>query len=272
MPSLFVAEFLVILGLGLLGAAAILPYAFSLAGDKLLKAKLPLPALALISFLQTVFLIALASGLGLLAANSVGVGAPYIQADLSGKLLPGSVLELLPLVLGLAAGTFAVMALLERYVFAPHLPEALRNTDVNIPLWKRFLASFYGGFDEEILMRLFLVSGIVWILGRIWQTSSGIPANGAYWTAILLTAVLFGLGHLPATSAITPLTSVIILRAIVLNGIAGIAFGWLYWQHGLEAAMLCHFSVDILLHVIAPLFATGVQGGIKKTEAQPDPK
>ena len=33
-------------------------------------------------------------------------------------------------------------------------------------------------------MRLFLVSGLVWILGRFWQNDSGMPAAGAYWIAI----------------------------------------------------------------------------------------
>jgi hypothetical protein len=30
----------------------------------------------------------------------------------------------------------------------------------------------------------------------------------------------------------------------------GIAFGFLYWQWGLEYAMLSHFCADIVLHVI----------------------
>ena len=83
MSSFSLSEFFVILGLGLLGAAAILPYSFALAGDKLSQAKLPLPVLALISFLQTALLIAIATGIGLLAAQPVGLSAPYIQAILT---------------------------------------------------------------------------------------------------------------------------------------------------------------------------------------------
>jgi membrane protease YdiL (CAAX protease family) len=36
--------------------------------------------------------------------------------------------------------------------------------------------------------------------------------------------------------------------------IIGILFGWIYWKKGLEAAMVAHFSTDIVLHVIFPLF------------------
>jgi hypothetical protein len=54
--------------------------------------------------------------------------------------------------------SFVVIALLERFVFAPRIPEALSTSDVKAKAWTRFLASFYGGIDEEILLRLFIVS------------------------------------------------------------------------------------------------------------------
>ena len=62
-----------------------------------------------------------------------------------------------------------------------------------------------------------------------------------------------GLGHLPATSVVVPLTPLVITRAVVLNGLLGIAFGWLYWKRGLEAAIISHFSADIVLHVLLAL-------------------
>jgi membrane protease YdiL (CAAX protease family) len=100
---------------------------------------------------------------------------------------------------------------------------------MTIPLWKRLLAGIlYGGFTEELFMRLFLVSIVAWLCGRWWRTPGGLPTSGAFWIAIVLVAVLFGLGHLPITSAITPLTTMLVVRALVLNGIAGIAFGYLY--------------------------------------------
>jgi hypothetical protein len=39
----------------------------------------------------------------------------------------------------------------------------------------------------------------------------------------------------------------------VLNGLIGITFGYLYFKHGMEAAMLSHFTADIILHVILAL-------------------
>jgi len=65
--------------------------------------------------------------------------------------------------------------------------------------------------------------------------------------------VLFGLGHLPATANILPLTPLVITRAVVLNGVGGVIFGWLYWKRGLESAMVAHFSADLILHVLFAL-------------------
>jgi hypothetical protein len=242
-------------GLGLFGALAVLPYSFSLSRDKLSQAKLPLPVLELISFLQTALLIAVAVSVGMLAAKPIGLGAPLIESAQAGKPDWISFLGSLPLVVGLGVLSVALLALFERFVFAPHVPEALRTRDVKTSPWKRLLASFYGGLDEEILMRLFLVSGLAWTLGRFWQNVDGLPAIGAYWTAIVVASVLFGLGHLPTTKTLTPLTSMIVVRAVVLNGILGIATGWLYWKYGLESAIVSHFCADLLLHLVAPLFA-----------------
>jgi len=73
------------------------------------------------------------------------------------------------------------------------------------------------------------------------------------WLAIVLAAVIFGAGHLPAVMSLTALTPLVIVRTIVLNAVGGIIFGWLYWKKGLESAMISHFSADIVLHVIVPL-------------------
>ena len=46
------------------------------------------------------------------------------------------------------------------------------------------------------------------------------------------------------------ITLIIVVRAIVLNGIAGVIFGRLYWEKGLKSVIVSHFSADILLHTI----------------------
>ena len=60
----------------------------------------------------------------------------------------------------------------------------------------------------------------------------------------------------PKMAAVLPLTALVVARALVLNGLGGIIFGWLYWKRGLLAAMLAHFSTDVVLHVAVPLLTT----------------
>ena len=73
-----------------------------------------------------------------------------------------------------------------------------------------------------------------------------------YVIAILGAALFFGLGHLPATMAATPFSTTVLARAILLNGIYGVLFGYLYWKRGLESSMTAHFTSDVLVHVILP--------------------
>ena len=87
------------------------------------------------------------------------------------------------------------------------------------------------------------MSLFAWLLTKI------VRRPAAYWGAIAGAALLFGVGHLPATATVLPLTALVVTRAIVLNGLAGVAFGWLYWRRGLEAAMVSHGSANLILHV-----------------------
>ena len=88
------------------------------------------------------------------------------------------------------------------------------------------------------------------ISGAVHRKPDGRPSVPVLWVANIIAALLFGLGHLPITSALAPLTPLIIVRAVVLNGLLGIGFGYLYCTRGLESAMLSHFSADLLLHVV----------------------
>ncbi|HRI49762.1 MAG TPA: CPBP family glutamic-type intramembrane protease [Pseudomonadota bacterium] len=76
-------------------------------------------------------------------------------------------------------------------------------------------------------------------------------------TLILLAALIFGAGHLPAAAALLPITPLFLARTLVLNGLVGTVCGWLFWRRGLEAAMIAHLSADLVLHVAVPLSSLG---------------
>ena len=205
----------------------------------------------LLTAAQNLVLFSVAVFFGLLLSKRIGMGAPIVQNILDGK---NQARELLALLLpsicwGALAGIVIVLLSLP---FNALIPE-LQLLETSAPIWKAFLASFYGGIAEEILLRLFLVSLFVWITFKIKKTKDGRPTNFGIWLSIVAAAVIFGLGHLPATAQITALTGVVVIRAIVLNGVGGIIFGLLYCKKGLESAMIAHFTADIVLHIITPL-------------------
>ncbi len=247
--ALFWREFFILLVAGVLGGLAILPYTFALFGGLPEEMPIPFPLLLLLQIISLGLQLALAIGVGLFCARRVGLGAPILEGWLRGEEVGdrGRAILIPSVLMGLGAGLLIII--LEMVIFAPHLPAA--SQEVEQPSsWQGLLASFYGRIDEEILLRLFMVSLLAWLLSRVWKGREGKPTAGGMWLVIIAASVLFGLGHLPATAQLASLTPLIVTRAIVLNGVAGLAFGYLYWKRGLESAMLAHFSTDILLHVI----------------------
>ena len=238
------------------GLLLILPYALAMIPGHLSTKLPPLPILILLQMGQGTILLGLLTLAGLFFASRTGLGAPILEAWLKGESVWIRTKPLLlPSVLVGVIGTLVILAL-EFLVFQPALrresPQAAAALSLlNQPsAWKGLLASFYGGIAEEIQLRLFALSLLFWLGGFLFKAPDGRPTRTAFWIANILAAVLFGLGHLPATSMLAPLTPLIVARAVVLNGLLGVAFGYLYRTRGLESAMLSHFSADLLLHVI----------------------
>jgi len=243
-------QFFVLFVAGMLGALAILPYQLVLLPEA--ARRLPLALVIASGIVNSAIFIAVAVGVGLAAARAVGLRAPVSAAIAYGGDALAEARRLGPWsALALGAGTAVVIIALDLALFRAQASALAAATAARPERWQGLLASFYGGLTEELLTRLLLVSVIVWLLGRIWRDADGKPASGAFVTAIVGAAALFGLGHLPATAALAPLTPPLVVRAVLLNGIAGVLFGWLYWRRGLEAAMLAHFGADVVLHVIA---------------------
>jgi len=245
--------------LGIIGGLLVLPYVTALEAKTIAAAArthIDAKVLLAISMAQTAVLLAVAVLAGLWASRRLGLGTPLIAAALTG----GSAPEKTPLTLSIAVAAGIVTGLglveLDRSVFS-HITSigalTLGRAGNGPPPWQGFLASSYGAFDEKILMRLALLSLLALALRTLvrWGGKSRevLPA-GVFWIANIATALVFGLGHLPATAALVPLTPLIIVRALVLNGAAGIVFGVLYRRYGLEWAMASHFSADLVLHVI----------------------
>lgn len=232
-----------------LATAALFPYLMLLMPAELAKLPMPLPAIIVLQSLQSTLLFGLLAFAGLRMGHALGLGAPWLRALATGRPRSAQPWPLAIVVGALVGG--AIVAL--DPLFAAHMPAPLQplpDTGSGAHAAAGFLASFYGAIGEEVLLRLFLVTLLAW---GLWRLAGRRSAPWQLLLAVVLAALAFGAGHLPAAAKVWPLDEVVVARTLLLNGIAGLAFGWFYCRHGLESAMLSHFSADIVLHVLAPL-------------------
>ena len=112
----------------------------------------------------------------------------------------------------------------------------------------------YGGIIEEVMLRLFMMSLVAFLLHKIfWKKQEQTPVV-ALVVANIVSALLFAMGHLPATAVLMGLTPMILLRCFLLNGGIGLMFGFLYRKHGLRYAMIAHAGCHIVSKLIWILF------------------
>jgi len=214
---------------------------------------IPLPLLVLIGVAQNLLLLGVVIGTGLLLGKKIGLGAPLLERWLYHEESPVRAADSFKASapVGIAVGVIVTLIILS---VAPHMPGLPFVRAAQAPIWKRVLACFYGGLVEEILTRLFLLSLFAWLGVRFFQQDKKGLAPMTFWTANVIVAVLFSLGHLPAASRIMHITPEVVFVALALNGIAAISFGYLYWKRGLESAMVAHFCADFVLYVLGVMF------------------
>lgn len=236
---------LVLIVLGGLGYFLGLPYKMELAGVT----NIPLLDVFLSIILNTL-ITGVVVFVGYFFARRVGLGAPVIKTKIEGKSVSGkirSILKIAPL-LGVLSGL--AVFVLDVYVFVPLLTGTVTPATTYPSLGSRVLAIFYGGFFEEMLVRLLIMSYLVWFIWKITRSDNAASHSWIYWLGLISAAVLFGAVHLPLTFALYGMTPLVITRALVLNLIPGLIFGWLYWKQGIESAMISHLCADITIHVI----------------------
>ena len=240
--------FFILFGACLLTTLMVLPYTISLLPPEAAAMMTPPVLIAQVLSSQTLFSLTIFVGLWL--AKRVGLGLPILSGWLRGERQGKNLKAILRPAIGW--GVLAGLLIILLSFLFQSLSIELLKTETAVPVWKSFLASFYGGIAEEVLLRLGLMTLLVWLATKVKSTGQGQPTNVGVWLAIILSSIIFGLGHLPITGALTTITPLVVARAIILNGVAGLIFGWLYWKKGLEAAMISHFSADVVIHVILP--------------------
>lgn len=149
-----------------------------------------------------------------------------------------------------------IMIATDKFVFDRYLGE-YAGAKFHFNFMELVASVLYGGFVEEVMMRLFLVSLLVFILKKVFtrrDSALDIP-DWIYNTAIFIAAMAFAVGHLPATITVLGLSTPIIIRCFLLNGLGGLIFGYFYWKKGFAMAIASHITVHLFrIFIFMPLF------------------
>jgi membrane protease YdiL (CAAX protease family) len=239
--------FFILLGSSLVSIVCVFPYIITVQGELLSKSEVSLEFIFIAQFLQSIVLFSVTAFIGLFLSQKVGFRLPLLTA-LTEK---GDSKKILKIILRPSVAWGTISALLIYIADFLFVIPGITTHQANAPVWQTLAASFYGGITEEMLMRLFLMTLFVWIGMKLFKQIK--PSKIGVIIPIFLAAIIFGLGHLPITASLTLITPLVIVRAITLNGIGGIIFGWLYWKKGLESAIIAHFTTDIVLLTLFPL-------------------
>lgn len=205
----------------------------------------PVVAVLLLS-VQSAVLLAVAVLVGAYAAPRVGFRSrTYDRANGDPDAFDGLGRDLRP---AAALGGLAGVALLAAgALFGPSGAVSGEGATVGTVLASVPLRFLYGGLTEEILLRWGLMSVVAAALWRLRGGDRGSVSDGTAWAAILVAAVLFGVGHLPAAAALYGgLTPDVVAFVVLGNALGGIAYGWLFWRRGLEAAMAGHAATHVV--------------------------
>ena len=238
----------------LFGFAAALPYVYALFPGMVARGALPmpLPVLVTVQLMQSTIVFGGIAALGILLSRKVGIEAPILQGWLyrSGAPYPAGWLRT-PLWWGLAIGVLVFF--LYFLIFLPLIPQWPLQEEAAVPIWKRFLMCFYGAINIELFMRFFLLSMFLWLFKKITGDASPQAGRGTFWTANVIVALIFAAAHLPAAKNLMALTPIVLTAVLLPTALAALAFGYLTWKRGIEAAMLAHFSSDFIARVIGPM-------------------
>ncbi|MFB6184017.1 MAG: type II CAAX prenyl endopeptidase Rce1 family protein [Haloarculaceae archaeon] len=231
---------------------------------------LPFPALVALAAINSTLLLAVFVALGALTAPRVGLRSHVFERAARGETDWAAFRESVPTAAAVGAALFVVATVLD-VAFAPFVTvsapavgtdaETLAALAASIPL--RLL---YGGVTEELLLRWGVLAPVAWALWRGGtflgrrsrsrsqsrsRSRSRRPSAATMWAAVVVSAVLFGAGHLPALAASFGLTPALIVRTVVINAVVGVGLGWLFWRRSVETAMVAHASFHVALLAVS---------------------
>jgi len=210
--------------------------------------------LTIISSLQLFVIAFILSFLGLKLARRTGFSVEILSAIFEKRKVQ---INQKSVVISIIGGVFLGLIIIgtDRFYFQNQITMIAENPP-EFSLLGLMAGVFYGGVFEEILIRLFLMSLIVWFSMKVLKQDKNTSSQKVYWLAIILTSLIFAAAHLPVTGmTFGELTGTLIFRSFLLNGIGGVIFGYLYWIKGFEYAVIAHAFAHISMQLLfIPIF------------------
>ena len=256
--------FIFLVTTGTLTGPLVIPYFLGLVGvAPVPQPPEPINSLVLSGLKQSLLFLVPGAGIGLLVARKIGLGAPYLESWLDGAPPPARPLSSIVRPALFWATVTAIIAFaidaFFHYTLGVTTPAPEIHARIAVSWWRTGLASLWAPWAEEIFDRLFLLSLLAWLGMKLFRVSE--KGRGHWivlWIANLATALFFGWYHLDNEKLfIDPVPFIVALRTVLIVLPAGLAFGWIYMRRGLEAAILSHFFIDVIVHVVRPIIERG---------------
>lgn len=231
---------LLLWALGMPGVVAVAWYL----GRRAHSSLLPEWALPLLGALQGSLLLAATAFFGAWLAPRVGLGAPMLGSlvDRRGRWIK----ELQQMWLaGVGGGVMgaAWMITLSHLISQDILPG---DPVQALPMWIKLL---YSGITEELLARWGVMSMVMFVLWRVACPRGGPAPLWVVWLAIVLAAVVGAVLNFPVAAALMGGLTPELGGYVLLNYTAfGLLAGYIYWRHGLGAAIVAHTLALTMSH------------------------
>jgi len=220
-------------------------------------------SLMLSGFIQTLMFLLPAAGIGLFVARKIGLGAPYLENWLDDAPRHGQPFSIVRPALFWATVTAIIAFGVDcffQYALGIDFPAPEIHARIEVSWWRSGLASLWAPWAEEVVNRLFLLSLVAWVGMKLFRVSrEGHGRWIALWVATLMTALFFGWYHISNEELFAnPVPPIVALRTVLIILPVGLALGWIYVRRGLEAAILSHFFIDVIVHVVRPVIEHGL--------------
>ena len=112
---------------------------------------------------------------------------------------------------------------------------------------------FGAGLYEEVMVRWFFASLFIWIFWCLFDRKSQKPGNIVIWSGLIVSNILFIMGHYPAISILI-LNNLEIINMFFWMFIITLPWGWLYWKFGIESAIVAHSVFHAIFILLQKIF------------------